>query len=418
MDWTVWGVIELGCWIAHFPYRWPTGHDAQDCIDAHLDCSIRHLVWELGRSVLSYHSDLPGATCAGLRDEPPGMTAQQRAVERMYRERCQLRAALQYGRERGCTVYGRLCMNRHYAPGTAHRSQFAQDHPHFCELHRDGRLDVTRLCLGVEEYRRERVAILVEAARIGCAGLCLDFCRQPPAARYHPALTNPYREQNGIDPRMLTLSGDRERFLDWCRFRAESVTALLAELKGALDPIRERYGRTIPVQVRIPSDGLEGNLVAGFAVEEWSARGLTDEIALSELRWLREYQDWSDEPYLTLGREHDLPVFAGHNCLPVQSGGWGGECNPRGVNPWVAARRALSAHERGAAGLSVYQTDLGVQWPGLLEALALFSEPERLRAYVEDPDVQARYPLTDESRDYGIDNHSPTPDRMVGVDEL
>lgn len=418
MDWTVQGVIELGSWIAHFPWRWPTGHDAEDCIDAHLDRGIRHLVWELGRSVLTYHSDLPGATCAGLRAEPPGLTAGQRAVERMYRERCQLRAALQYGRERGCTVYGRLCMNRHYAPGTEHRSQFAQDHPQFCEQYRDGRLDVTRLCYGEPEYRAERVAILVEAARIGCAGLCLDFCRQPPAVRYHPALTGPYRERTGVDPRTLTLSGDRARFLDWCAFRAEAVTALLVELKTALDPIRRRYGRTIPVQVRIPSDGLEGNLVEGFAVAEWCARGLIDEIALSELRWLREYQDWSDEPYLALGREHGIAVFAAHNCLPRQSGGWGGECNPRGVNPWVAARRALWAHERGAAGLSLYQTDLGVQWPGLREALALFGQPERLRAYVDDPDVQAQHPVTDENRDYGIDNHSPLPDQLRSADEL
>ncbi len=418
MDWTIQGVIELGCWIGHFPHRWPTGHDAEDCIDAHLSCNIRHLVWELGRSVLTYHSDLPGATCAGLRPEPPGMGAQQRAVERMFGQRCQLRAALSYSRERGCTVYGRLCMNRHYSPGTPHRSAFAQDHPQFLEMHRDGRLDVTRLCFGEPEYRRERVEILLEAARIGCRGLCLDFCRQPPAVRYHAALTGPFREQTGIDPRTLTLSGDRERFLEWCRFRAQSVTDLLTELKAALDPIRERSDRRIAVQVRIPGDGLAGNLICGFAVEEWCRRGLIDEIALSELRWLREYQEWSEEPYLALGREYGIPVLSAHNCLPVQSGGWSGQCNPRGVNPWVAARRALDAHERGAAGVCVYQTDLGVQWPGLADALARFADPEQLRAWVDDPAVQARYPVTDENCHFGIDNHSPPPERMLSADEL
>lgn len=418
MDWTIQGVIELGCWIAHFPWRWPTGHDAEDCIDAHLDCNIRHLVWELGRSVLTYHSDLPGATCAGFMSEELSGSAQRRAVDQMYRDRCQLRAALTYGRERGCTVYGRLCMNRHYSPGSRHRSQFAQNNPQLLEHFRDGRLDVTRLCYAEPAYRRERVEILLEAARIGCEGLCLDFCRQPPAVRYHPTFVNQWREGTGIDPRGLTLSADREGFLDWCRFRAQSVTALLAELKAELDPLRERYDREIPVQVRIPNDGLEANLICGFAMEDWCREGLIDEIALSELRWLRQYQEWDDTPYIALGNEHGIPVYAGNNCLPVQSGGWGGECNPRGVNPWAMARRALTAHEQRAAGVSVYQTDLGVQWPGQVEALASLSDPDRLRAWVESHDVQQRYPVTDENRLFGIDNHSPQPDHMVDVDEL
>ena len=418
MDWTVQGVIELGCWIGHFPSRWPTGRDAEDCIDAHVACNIRHLVWELGRSVLSYHSDLPGATCAGFLDDALLGGAQARAVAAMYRERCQLRAALQYGREQGCTAYGRLCMNRHYSPGTAHRGQFAQNHPQFLEMLRDGRLDISRLCFGVPEYRRERIDILVEAARIGCEGLCLDFCRQPPAVRYHPSFVNPWREQTGSDPRELTLSRNRDDFLAWSAFRAQSVTALLAELKAELDPLRERYDRRIPVQVRIPNDGIEANLICGFAVEDWCRQGLIDEIALSELRWIEEYQQWDDEPYLALGREHGVAIFAGNNCLPVQRGGWGGECNPRGVNPWLMARRALAAHERGAAGVCVYQTDLGVQWPGQIEALAQMADPEALLAYVDDPKVQAQYPVTDENATFGIDNHSSLPGQFISADEL
>ncbi|MGI5816968.1 MAG: hypothetical protein ACOX9R_02605 [Armatimonadota bacterium] len=421
MDWTIQGVIELGCWIGHFPHRWPTGHDAEDCINAHTDCNIRHLVWELGRSVLTYHSDLPGATCKGFLDEGLIGGAQGRAVQAIYRERCQLRAALQYAREHPegpCTVYGRLSMNRHYSPGAPHRGQFAQNHPQLLEVHRDGTLDVTRICYAAPEYRRERVAILMEAAEIGCEGLCLDFCRQPPAARYHPLLVNAWRERTGRDPRELTLSADRDEFLAWCTFRAAAVTELLVELKAELDPLRERYDRAIPVQVRIPNDGIEANLICGFAVEEWCRRGLIGEIALSELRWIEEYQQWDDEPYLALGREHGIPVYAGNNCLPTQHSGWSGECNPRGVNPWVMAKRALDAHEAGAAGVCVYQSDLGVQWPGQIEALTTFADPEALRAFVEDPGVRALYPVTDENRTFGIDNHSSPPGRFISADEL
>jgi len=418
MDWTIQGVIELGCWIGHFPWRWPTGHDAEDCIDAHLDCNILHLVWELGRSVLAYHSDLPHATCKGFEDPALIDGAQARAVAKMYRERCQLRAALQYGRERGCTVYGRLSMNRHYRPGSPHRGQFAQNHPEWLEVNRDGTLDVTRMCFATPEYRRERVEILVEAAGLCCEGLCLDFCRQPPAVRYHPAFVNPWREQTGQDPRDLTLSGDRDAFLAWAEFRAQAVTAMLTELRAELDALSARYDREIPMQVRIPNDGFEANLICGFAVEDWAREGLIDEIALSELRWLEEYQEWDNEPYYELGREHGIPIFAPNNCLPNQRGGWSGEGNPRGMNPWLQAKRALDAHEAGAAGVCVYQSDLGVQWQGQTDSLAAMADPDELRAYVEDPQVQERYPVTEENRTFGIDNHSSLPGTFISADTL
>jgi hypothetical protein len=418
MSWTVWGISELGCWLGHYPYRWPTGRDAEDCLDAHIACNIRHIVWDLGRSVLNYHSSLPEATCRGLRESPHFEDSRRRAIEELYRERCQLRAALMYARERDCIIYGRLCMNRHYNPLSEHRSRFADSHPELCEQFRDGRLDVTRLTYASAEYRRERVEILAEAAFTGCEGLCLDFCRQPPAVRYHPLLVTAYRAANDIDPRELTLSGERDAFLAWCRYRATSVTQFLVELKQELDRVRERYQRVIPVQVRIPSDGLEGNLVAGLDVANWCEQNLVDEIALSELRWLREYQGWELDPYLALGERHGIPIFAGNSCLPMQAGGWSGECNPRGVNPVVAARRTLSARDAGAAGVSVYQTDLGVQDPAQMELLSLYADPAALEAALEAPDLLKRRPITPENEMFGIDNHSRPMNRLTSADEL
>lgn len=418
MTWTVWGVSELGCWLGHFPHRWPTGRDAEDCLDAHLACNIRHIAWDLGRSVLNYHSGLPEATCRGLRDNPFDDDTKSHAIEQLYRDRCQLRVALMYGREHDCVIYGRLCMNRHYTPLSHHRSSFADGHPELCEQFRDGTLDVTRLTYASPEYRRERVEILAEAAFIGCEGLCLDFCRQPPAVRYHPLLVTGYRRGSGVDPRELTLSSDREAFLSWCAYRAASVTQFLAELKDALDQVRDRYQRRIPVQARIPCDGLEGNLVAGFDVAAWCEQGLVDEISLSELRWLREYQDWGLQPYIGLGVRHGIPVFAGNNCLPMQAGGWGGECNPRGVNPVVAARRTLDAVDAGAAGVCVYQTDLGVQVPEQTALLSLYPDPASLRVAVDDPELLEQWPITPENELFGMDNHSRPMSNLASAHDL
>jgi len=405
--WTIWGISELGCWLGHHNPTCgsATGHDAEDCLDAHLACGIDHVVWDLGRSVLTYHSDLPRTTCVGLRDEPEGLTASGRAVERMYRDRCQLRAALRHARGNDMVLYGRLCMNRHYSPGSPHRSEFAQNHPEWCEHRKDGWVDPSRLCYAIPEYRQERIDILMEAADIGVDGLHLDFCRQPPATRYHAAFINPYREKTGTDPRGLSLQ-DRESFLDWCDFRAESVTALLRELKARLAPFRDRWQRRVPVQVRVPNDGLEANLVAGLDVVTWCREGLIDEITLTELQWLEEYQDWSDEPYIALGAEYAIPVYASSNCLPRQGGQWSGEVNPRGVNPLVLARRALHSVDLGAQGIALYQSDTGIQWPGVREVLPAFTNPEALRETVRDPDFANRYPITEENLNFGIDNHS------------
>lgn len=418
-NWFVQGVAELNCWLSHRQSTWPSGRDAEDLIDEHVAHGMRNIAWKLGRSVLTYHSDLPGATCYGLGRHYdrfyPEARAQIKARMNVYRERCQLRVALTYGAQQGCTIYGRLCMNRHYSPESLNRSEFANNNPKWAEIGRDGWLDASRLCYAIPEYRAERVAILAEAARIGCDGLVLDFCRQPPAVRYHPAFVNEYRTRTGHDARTLTLA-DRDAFLDWCRFRASYVTEFLRELKAALDPFRERYDRVVPVQVRIPNDGLEANLIAGFDVETWCADGLIDEIALSELQWLSGYYDWDDRPYIALGHRHGLKVLGNANCLPVQRDGWSGQINPRGINPLVLSKRVLAGMENGADGLSFYQSDTAVFLPGVRDALHAWHDEAALRAYVDDPANADAYPVTDANREYGIDNHSHSMEHMKRIE--
>ena len=412
--WTIWGVAELSCWILHRSHYWPTGHDAEDCIDAHIDCGIKHIAWDLGRSVLAYHSDIPDATCYGVGRHfdvhYPQADAQRKAELKISRDRCQLRVALTHAERTGCTIYGRLCMNRHYVSGLF-RSDFAQNNPRLCEIGRDGWLDPSRLCYATPEYRAERVAILKEAIEIGCQGVVLDFLRQPPFVRYHPAFVNPYREKTGVDPRTLTLE-NREQFLDWCRFRAESITELLRELKAALDPIRAKEGCASAVRVRIPNDGFETNMIAGLDVKTWCEEGLVDEISLSELHWMPGTAAWDDKPYIALGREHGIQVFGSSNCLPVQRDGWSGLINPHGVNPLVLARRALQSMEDGAQGISLYQSDTGAYWPGMPEAIRAFGSEEALREYISDERIIAAYPVTDANREFGIDNHSTADDDL------
>lgn len=410
-DWTIWGISELGCWLGHSnpTFSSPSGHDAEDCLDAHLDCDIRHVVWDLGRSVLNYHSKLPNATCLGLRKEPENISPA--SIEKLYRERCQLRASLRHAVANDMVLYGRLCMNRHYSPGRGNTGKLFEQNPQWFEQRQDGWIDTSRVCYGIPAVRRERIDVFMEAAGIGVHGLHLDFCRQPPMVNWHPAFVNGYRERTGQDPRTMEMS-DKTALLDWCRYRAESVTALLRELKAELDPFRERWLRPVPVQVRVPNDGFEANLVAGLDVIRWCEEGLIDELMLSELHWHPDYQNWDDRPYIELGAKHGIPVFGSSNCLPRQSSkwkdgrNWSGQVNPHGINPLVLARRALQTREEGAQGIALYQSDTGVQDSGMREAVARMAEPEALRAYINDTEVQKRWPITEENREYGVDNHS------------
>ena len=284
----------------------PTGNDAAECLEAHLDAGIRHVVWALGRSVIEFHTLMPGVTVRGFNTHTEPLTVQQRAVNRMFREKCQLRTALSYANEHGMTLCGRLAMNRHYSPGSIHRSRFATLHPQFCEIRKDGWLDPSRLSFAVPQYREERPNIIMEAVHIGCHGIQLDFCRQPPMARYHPGYVNAFEKEYGLDPRRLGLE-DGEIFLEWCRFRAASITQLLRRTKEVLNEYGHRFGRRIPLQVRVPNDGFVSNLIAGLDVVGWAEEGLIDELALSELQWLTEFNDFSDLPYVELGKNTEYP---------------------------------------------------------------------------------------------------------------
>ena len=406
-SWTVWGIAELWCWLGHFPTRAPTGHDTEDCLQAHLDCGIDHVVWKLGRGAVEYETHHPLVSRIGDVCDPERLDPVSRRTLKAMREVCVLRSGLAFAHQHGMVLYGRLGMNRHYGPGQPYRSRFADAHPEYAEVRRDGTRDVSRLCYAIPEYRQERLAILCEAAELGVAGLQLDFCRQPPALLYHPALVEPFRQRRGVDPRGLTRADSA--FRDWCQYRADVLTGFMREVRSAVRENERRLARRVPIQVRIPDDGFEANLIGGFDVQTWCREGLIDELALSALQWLDEYTVHSCAPYVELAHRYGIPVYSGSNCLPPQTGGWGGAVNPAGVNPLVLAQRALRDLAAGADGLALYQSDTGVDWPGMKESLGVLRTGEAMRAFAADPAVQARWPVTDANRCFGVDNHSRAP---------
>lgn len=57
---TVWGIAELWEWL--YGKQQTTGHDSADCLQAHLEQCIRHVMRALGRSMRDYNSSRPNST--------------------------------------------------------------------------------------------------------------------------------------------------------------------------------------------------------------------------------------------------------------------------------------------------------------------------------------------------------------------
>jgi len=387
---TVWGIAELFQWV--YERQKKTGRDTEDCLQAHLDCGIRHVIWAIGRSAVDYHSALPHTTLY-LGDSRP----ETKIIGDVMRERCCLRTALAFAKERGMTLYARLCMNRHYGGGYGGglTSRFAAEHPEWHEVTKDGKPDKTRLSYFFPEHRQERLDILCEVALIGAHGLCLDFARQVPMLRYHPKLVEAYMAQGKPDPRRLAL--DDPQFMDWCRFRCGFVTTFLRDLRRALREVEKQTGHRVPVMARVTDAGLTVNLMEATDIETWLKEGLIDELCTDPLWWLQfKYPD-TVKPYAELAHAHSLKHWGGANTVPAPK---------TRLNPISLLQRVKRQYDEGADGVALYQSDTGCVDPVLKPILSKLSDPAAIAALLADPALLAKYPQDDASRLFSVDNHS------------
>ena len=393
---TVWAIAELWQWL--YQKQMSSGTDSADCLQNHLDLGIRNVIWSLGRSTLDYQSSLPNSTMY-VGDTRP----ETKVIADSFQGECSLRAALDFAAKNEMIIYGRLGMNRHYgdALGGGLCSRFIASHPEWMERHRNGKMDTTKVSFAIPEYRAERISILLEAARIGAHGLCLDFCRQPPAVRYHPEILNPWLAAGRDDPRHMR-TGSPE-FLAWSQHRCSFINIFMRDLRAGLRSLEKDLKRTIPIMARIPEATLPINLMEGFDLRTWLDERLVDEVALDPVWiWDFEYPDSARE-YVALARSHGVKIYGGANTTAG-----------RGVRVNIRAflERVSRNHEEGVDGIALFQTDAALLVPDLK---ALFSP---LIPQLEDPlavselltAARIRIPdLSESERAFGLDNHSLLP---------
>ena len=97
---TVWGIAELWQWL--YEKQQTSGRDSADCLQAHLDHGIRHVMWALGRSTLDYQSALPNSTMYAGDTRP-----ETKVIGDSFRQECSLRAALSFAEKNNMVIYGR-----------------------------------------------------------------------------------------------------------------------------------------------------------------------------------------------------------------------------------------------------------------------------------------------------------------------
>ena len=269
------GISEWMCYYANYDKPCPGPKALDECVELHLRAGCDHLVWNLGRSVVDYWSELPHITRMCENGDQVG-GASWGFVHKVMDEVCPLRHALALCHGHGAQLWGRLGMNRHYgrADWIGATSRFALDNPAFREVTKPGNEDASRLCYALAEVRRERIDILLECQRIGVDGLVLDFCRQMPMLLYHPALVEPFMAEMGVDPREID-SDDFEQYRAWFQYRADVLTGFMTELRRAVRAQEGKLGRRCPIVARVPDNVRWLMLAYGLDSERWCLHSTT-----------------------------------------------------------------------------------------------------------------------------------------------
>lgn len=369
-------------------------------LKGHAELGMSSIAWSIGRSWVEYHSQLPNATrfpCRPLETIPENHRHSYAGRATMINEQDPLAYVLEHRGKYGLEILPWLAMQRHYgenAYGGIFCSDWFRSHPEWRRWSKNAASPSgSAVSYYFPEVRKERVDILCEVAERSPDALVIGWCRQVPILLYHPKMVAEYRAKTGVNP--LEIDADDEtQYNDWIRWRAEFVTQTLRELRTRLGPIREKTGRPIPVVVRIPSKGLFYNMAQGLDVETWCRERLIAEIQLDPLEdcgWRGEPHDV--RPYVELGRRHGIPVLGGINGNTF----W---------NYTAILRRALGLLEAGVAGIELYESNNYAAISPRRWIIPLLGNPAELKAFLEQSNLDACYPVWSRNAASGYDNHS------------
>ena len=411
-------VMGISEWMCHYAnYGIDIDADAariiDECIDVHLAVGINQMVWNCGRSVVAYWSDLPNVTRLCERNDMHGK--QSWAFVRVVTDKiCPLRRAIEYCRERDVPILGRLGMNRHYGGGAnsgAVASRFVVNNPQFNERSKLGNRVSSRVCYALEEVQQERIDILLEIQRIGVDGLVLDFCRQMPMLMYHDALVEPYMKERGVDPRKID-SNDPDDYMDWFQYRSDILTGFMRKLRAEVRKQEEKLAKPCPIIARIPDNAPWLMIAYGLDVERWYREDLVDGGMLSPFPVYLEDKNGYPEYHISAAHEHGKICIGGigsFNLIKSHTHQNTGFFHRKPV--YQMAHRQYKAN---ADAMSLYQSETLARMDYLKETLKEIGDRELVSRRAEElpePDISADYPI-------GVDWHSIVEGGLKGGHSL
>jgi hypothetical protein len=398
----VMGISEWMCYHANYNIDIPDDEVKviDECIDVHRAVDIDQIVWNCGRSVVAYWSDLPNVTrMCELNDKVGGKSWSFAAA--VMKKVCPLRRAIKYCRERDMPIFGRLGMNRHYggANYAGVTSRFALDNPQFRERSKLGNEVSHRLCYAIEEVQQERLDILLEIQRIGVDGLVLDFCRQVPILMYHDALVEPYMKERGVDPRKID-SSNPEDYKDWFQYRAYVLTGFMRKLRKEARRQERELGRRCHIIARVPDNSPWLMFAYGLNIERWCAEDLIDGTMLSPFPLCVEDRERYPEYHISVAHQYDKICIGGigslnliRNCVHKNTGFF---------HRKPVYQMANRQYKAGVDAMSLYQSETLVRMAYLKETLQEIGDKELVARRAEElpePDIPTDYPI-------GLDWHS------------
>ena len=297
---------------------------------------------------------------------------------------CPLQQAQKWCKKHSMPLWGRLCLNRHYTPGSSFTSEFADNHPEYYQIKHNGKTDTTRLSFAFAEVRQERINILLEAQRLGVDALVLDFCRQQPHGGYHPAEVEPFTKKFGQDPRQIKSHIPRD-FASWFKYRSNWISIFMRELRQAVKQQEEELKRPCPIIVRVPDSSEWVMIAGGMDIELWYAEDLIDATMLSPFQWCLNDLSRHPEYHVALAHKYGKQCIGGIGSLnliehypPVPHK----QHSSFDATPiYDSAIRQLNA---GVDGMSVYQTDCVCRMPWLKNVLPFVGNPDKCKEKRKD----------------------------------
>jgi len=398
----VMGISEWMCYYANYDMDIPADEVKviDECIDMHLAVGIDQMVWNCGRSVVDYWSDVPNVTRMCEVNDMVGGKSWSFAAAVM-KKVCPLRRAIKYCRDRSMPILGRLGMNRHYGSTdyAGATSRFALENPQLRERSKLGNEVAHRLCYAIEEVQQERLDILLEIQRIGVDGLVLDFCRQMPVLMYHDSLVGPYIRKRGIDPRQID-SSNPDDYKDWFQYRADVLTDFMSKLRKEVRRQKQELGRQCPIIARVPDNAPWLMIAYGLDIERWCSEDLIDGTMLSPFPISIEDRGRYPEYHISVAHQYDKVCFGGIGSLNLIRNGI--HTNTGFFHRKPVYQMANRQYKSGPDAMSLYQSETLVRMDYLHETLQEIGDKELVACQskeLPEPDVPADYPI-------GLDWHS------------